>query len=111
MFLLIDILIAGYGVYALYAYYLMVSKGEVKENILLSKTVSFRKCKDQEGYKRYMAPKLLIFGICTFLCGALGFANDYAGVLGNLYLVIMLLFCVILGWFVVVTKKAVKRFW
>lgn len=111
MFLLIDILITGYGIYALYAYFLMISKGEIKENILLSKTVSFKKCKDPDGYKQYIAPKLLIFGIGTLICGVLGFVNDYMGILGNLYLIVMGLFCVLLVWFVTVTKKSVKRFW
>lgn len=111
MFLLIDILISGYGIYALYAYFLMVTKGEVKENILFSKTVSFTKCKDKEGYKQFIAPKVLIFGVGTLACGLLGFINDYTGMLGGLYLVITVLFLILLAWFVAMTKKAVKRFW
>lgn len=111
MFLLIDILVSGYGIYTLYAYFLLVTKGEIKENILFSKSVSFHKCKDKEGYKKYIAPKILIFGIGTLICGVLGFINDYTGILGSWYLAVTVLFLILLAWYVTMTKKGVKRFW
>lgn len=111
MFLLIDVLISGYGIYALYAWFLMVKKGEVKENILFSKTVSFTRCKDKEGYKKFIAPKVLVFGIGTLICGLLGFVSDYTGLLGSLYLIVTVLFLILLAWFTAMTKKAVKIFW
>ena len=68
---IMDLLFAGAGLYAIYAYYLLKTKGEITTSILMSKDVDIRKCKDIEGYKRFVAPKILIFGIAALLYGIL----------------------------------------
>lgn len=111
MYLLLDILVLGAGAYILYAYFLMTKKGEIKENILMPKEVTMSQCKDKEGYVKYVAPKLLMFGIGAVICGVLGFINDYGQALGNWYMGVTVLFLVLLIWFAIGTRKAIKMFW
>jgi len=111
MFVLMDVLIAGYGFYMIYAYVLMKTKGEVKENMLLSAEVKMEKCKDKEAYILYIAPKLLLFGIGVAICGCLGMLNNYMGFLGNIYGVVPIISLALIIWFVVTVKKSVKLFW
>ena len=107
-----DLLFAGAGLYALYAYYLLKTKGEITTSILMSKDVDIRKCKDIEGYKVFVAPKILIFGAAALLYGILGLVNSYVSpVPGVLYTAAMVLFFVILIWFAFQTKKGVQMFW
>ncbi len=72
MFILMDMLVVGCGVYVLYAFYLMKAKGEVKESLLLSNGAKMAKCKDKNAYMAYISPRLLIFGLATIICGGLG---------------------------------------
>ena len=109
---IMDLLFAGAGLYALYAYYLLKTKGEITTSILMSKDVDIRKCKDIEGYKVFVAPKILIFGAAALLYGILGLVNSYVSpVPGVLYTAAMVLFFVILIWFAFQTKKGVQMFW
>ena len=110
-FIWIDVLVAGCGLYIIYAYYLMKVKGIVKESLMLSKDVKFEKCKDKQGYIDFVAPKLLILGICVTLCGGIGVLNDYTQVLGHGYLLVMAVFLGTVIWFSTTIKKAVNRFW
>ena len=109
---LLDIIFIGSGIYVLYAWFLMKTKGEIKTSILMSKDVDLRKCKDLEGYKAYVAPKMIIFGVAALIYGGAGLINAYVFALPNVvYAVIMVLFLVVLIWFGVAAQKGVKKFW
>ena len=109
---IMDLLFAGAGLYALYAYYLLKARGEITTSILMSKDVDIRKCKDIDGYKRFVAPKILIFGTAALLYGILGLVNSYVSpVPGALYAAAMVVFFVILVWFALQTKKGIQMFW
>ena len=47
----LDIIFVGAGVYMLYAWFLMKKKGEIKQEVLMSKDIELKKCKYLEGYK------------------------------------------------------------
>lgn len=111
MFILMDVLVIGCGVYVIYAYYLLKTKGELKEKLLLSDDIKFNKCKDKPGYINYMSPRLLIFGIVCILCGAIGVLNDYTQFMGMGYVAVMVTFLAIVIWFAIIVKKSVKMFW
>lgn len=109
---IMDIIFTGAGIYALYAYVLLKTKGEITTSILMNKDVDIRKCKDIEGYKRFVAPKMLIFGIAAVLYGVLGLVNTYVSpVPQTFYFGAMGVFFVILIWFAFQTKKGVELFW
>lgn len=109
---IMDLIFAGAGIYVLYAYVLLKTKGELVTSILLSKDVDIRKCKDIEGYKRFVMPKILVFGIITVFHGVLGLVNSYAfPVPGAVYGASMAVFFIVLIWYTVQTKKAIQLFW
>ncbi|MEE0418919.1 MAG: hypothetical protein UDG86_02605 [Lachnospiraceae bacterium] len=111
MFILMDMLVVGCGVYVLYAFYLMKAKGEVKESLLLSNGAKMAKCKDKNAYMAYISPRLLIFGLATIICGGLGVWNDYTNVFGLGYLVVMVIFLAMVVWFAMAIKKSLKMYW
>lgn len=111
MFVLLDAIVLGCGVYILYAYYLMKVKGEVKENLLLNPTTPLKRCKDKKAYMEYMGPRLLALGIGALICGGAGLINDYTNFMGSWYLAITVVFLVLVIWFAVAVKKSVKKFW
>lgn len=112
MWSVLDIIFVGAGVYVLYAWILLKTKGEIKTSILMSKDVELRKCKDLEGYKAYITPRMLVFGISALLYGGAGLVNTYVFTLpGVVYGIIMVLFLVVLIWFAMVTRKGIQRFW
>lgn len=111
MFIFMDILVAGCGVYVLYAYYVMRMKGEVKEKLLLSEGTKISKCKDKDAYIRFMLPRLLFFGIVTTIGGVIGILNSYSNFLGMGYLAVLAVFLAAVIWFGISVRKAVKTFW
>ena len=62
VFSLVDILIVGSGIYLLYCWYLLVFRDTVKEGILIPPN-SMKKCRDMEGYKKFMGIRLMIFAL------------------------------------------------
>ena len=109
---IMDLLFAGAGLYALYAFVLLKTKGEFTTSILMNKEVDIRKCKDIEGYKRFVLPKILIFGISALIYGCIGLINTYVMALPQtFYLICMGVFFVILIWYAFQTRKGVQLFW
>ena len=111
MFVLMDVLVVGAGIYFLYCWYLLWFKKEVKEGVLLSKEYPFKKCKDKEGYTRYVAPRLLVLGIVSIMVGIIGLLNDRYQFLGSWYLLVSVAFFLIIIWFALIVKKSYKLFW
>ena len=112
VFGILDVIFVGAGIYVLYAWFLMKTKGEIKTSILMSKDVELRKCKDLEGYKAYIAPRMLVFGIAAILYGAAGLVNTYVTPLpGAVYGAVMALFLAVLIWYAMATRKGVQKFW
>lgn len=108
----LDVIFVGAGIYVLYAWVMMKTKGEIITSILMSKDVELRKCKDLEGYKAYIAPRMLVFGIAAILYGAAGLVNTYVTPLpGAVYGAVMVLFLAVLIWYALATRKGVQKFW
>ena len=109
---ILDVIFVGAGIYVLYAWVMMKTKGEIITSILMSKDVELRKCKDLEGYKAYIAPRMLVFGIAAILYGAAGLVNTYVTPLpGAVYVAVMALFLAVLIWYAMATRKGVQKFW
>ena len=111
MFVFMDLVMFAVGIYFIYVWYLLKYKGQVKEEVLLSKAYPYRRCKDKEGYKAYIGPRLLSIAVVCVVSGGINLVNDFTSIIGPFYLIFSLLFCVILIWFVLVIRKACKKFW
>lgn len=110
MFAIMDFIMVGAGLYLLFAWYLLQFKNEIREGVLVQ-TGMAKKCKDLEGYKHYIAPKLLIFALCAIVSGAVGLYSDYVKPINSyVYLGLTLVFFVVLVLFVRFTKKAQDLF-
>lgn len=105
-----DILILGAGAYLLYAWYLLMYQGKVKEGVLVP-TGSGKKCRDIAGYQKFIGTKLLVFALTAIVCGVIGLVNDYVAQLNSLlYLGMTAIFFVVLIWFTTQAKKGEKEF-
>ncbi|MBU9728718.1 hypothetical protein [Diplocloster modestus] len=111
MFVLLDVIVFGCGIYCLYAWYLMKVKGEVKTGFLVSKDVDMKKCKDLPGYLAYMGPRTLIFALFTTVYGGICLINDFVLQIGSAIFIGMIVFFAALVWFALCTRKAMKTFW
>lgn len=109
---LMDAIFVGAGLYMFYTLYLMKKTGEIKTSMLLSKEVDVRKCKDLEGYKKFMEPKMIIFGAACLVYGAFGLTNSYVMPVPQIaYWIVMAAFLIILVWFALQSRKSVELFW
>ena len=111
MYSMFDLIILVCGIYVLYTWYLMKFKNEIKESLLLPKDVSVKKCKDLSAYIKEMSPEVLIYGLMVVLCGAAGILEDNYHVLGWGYLVMIAVFVAVTVWFILMARKAVKKYW
>lgn len=109
---LMDIIVLGCGLYVLYAYYLLMAKNEIKSGVLISQKVNPKKCRDFEGYRKFIGPKVLALGLSAVISGGIGLYQDYVGPVSRyLYMGFFVLFFAIMIWFVVSIRRAEKLFW
>ncbi len=108
---LMDIIIVAGCIYMLYGYFLLMFKNEIKKGLILSSQSDPSKCKDLEGYKKYVGPRLLIFSICGIVSGCIGIARDnMANFPAAVYWVAYLLFAAAIVWFTISIRKAEKKY-
>jgi len=107
----VGIVVFGCGLYCLYAAFQLKVKGIVNTNLLLTKDMAYKKCKDIEGYKKEMFPVLFIFAILTTICGIVDMLNSFVVDIGILYLISMGLFFVSFIWFAVTAKKLREKYY
>lgn len=110
MFGIMDIIIVAAGVYILYAWYLLMFKGEIREGVLVPQGMA-KRCRDLDGYRRYIGPKVLLFAIAALISGGINLYSDYVSQIpGPVYLGVTALFFAVLIWFIMQTKKAQKEY-
>ena len=110
IFGIMDFLILGAGCYILYAWYLLKFKGVIKEGVLVAQGWASR-CKDLDGYRSFIGPKLLALVVVCFLSGGLCLYSDYVRTVNTyLYLGVTAVFFIVLIWFITQTKKAQKLY-
>lgn len=110
IFSIMDFLILGAGVYILYSWYLLMYKGEIKEGVLVPQGWAGR-CKDLDGYRKFVGSKLLALAIASLVSGGICLYSDYVKPISSyVYLGVTALFFIVLIWFIAQTKKAQKLY-
>ena len=110
MFAIMDFVMVGAGLYLLYAWFLLQFKNEIREGVLVQ-AGNAKRCKDIEGYRKYVAPKLLLFALCALASGGIGLYSDFVRPINSyVYLGFTALFFVVLVIFVRYIKKAQEMF-
>ena len=112
LYSLIDLMIAFCGLYVIVEYAAMVRTKKLRTNMLLPKEVNLSRCKDQEGYIKYIGNKQLAFGVTACINGILGLLQDYKIlVVPVVTTVAMILFIISAGFYVYAYKQGLKKFW
>lgn len=107
---ILSIIILGSGIYCLYAAYMLKAKGVINKTILLGKDVDVKKCKDKDGYIKYVFPKVLLLGIVALIYAAVDLINGYVVKIAIPWMIMMVVFLGVLIWFGAVTSKASRRY-
>lgn len=86
---IMDIVILVCGVYALYAAYVLKTKGKIIKTFLVFKETDVNTCKDLGAYAASMAPKLSTLAGVMILYGVVSLINTYVVSIMSLYWVMM----------------------
>jgi len=107
---MMDVLILAFGVYAVYAAGVLKKEGRIIKTFLVFKDTDVESCRDLQGYANLMAPKLRTFGMSMVAYGIIAFLNDYVLDIGTLYMVGLGIFVLVLIWYGMEVKKAMKEY-
>lgn len=112
LYFLIDMLITAAGVYVVVQYLISLKTHTIQQNLLLPKDVDVKKCKNPEGYIRYIGPRQVIFGLAAVACGVMNLIQDATE--WNSGLVSIggtAVFLVATVWYAYGMRKAVSEYW
>ena len=73
----IDIIVAGVGIYLIYLIYLAKYKGIIHQTFIWRRDDNPNKCRDKEGFVNYLFPRVVICGVVLFIDGLLGVLNRH----------------------------------
>ena len=109
-FSILDWVVLAFGAYALYAAWVLKREGRIIETFLVFKDTDVKKCKDIQGYARYMSPKLWTVGLVMIAYAGISLINTYVITVSSLFWVMMAVFLVSLVWYGMEAKKAMKMY-
>ena len=107
---IMDIVILVCGVYALYAAYVLKTKGKIIKTFLVFKETDVNTCKDLGAYVASMAPKLSTLAGVMILYGVVSLINTYVVSIMSLYWVMMVALIGTLIWYGIQTRNAMKKY-
>lgn len=110
LFNMIDILVLLFGLYALYAAYVLKKDGTIIKTFLVFKETDVESCKDLQGYANFMSPKLWTLGGVMITYSAVSLINTYVVSIISLFWVMMAVFLLVLVWYGFEAKKAMQRY-
>ncbi len=106
----IDLIIFACGIYLLSTVIKIKTTGEINQ-VLLGKNLDIKRCKDVEGYKKFLYPKAMILSVATIVYGGLGLINTYLFDVTYVYYAWILVMIAVLIWYFKQSKKGVQKFW
>ena len=107
---IMDIVILVCGVYALYAAYVLKTKGKIIKTFLVFKETDVNTCKDLGAYAASIAPKLSTLAGVMILYGVVSLINTYVVSIMSLYWVMMVALIGTLIWYGIQTRNATKKY-
>lgn len=109
-FNLLDWIVMGFGAYALYAAWILRREGKIIKTFLVFKDTEVNRCKDLQGYANFMSPKLWTLGVVMIVYAAVSLLNTHVVEIMSLFWVMMAALIVVLVWYAMEAKKALKRY-
>lgn len=110
LFNLIDIMVLGFGFYAMYSAWVLRQDGKIIRTFLALKDTDLDSCKDLQGYANCMSPKLWTLGIVMVVYGGISLLNTYVVSINSLFWLMMAVFLITLFWYGMEVKKAVAKY-
>ncbi len=110
IFNMIDLLVLGFGFYAMYSAWVLQREGRIIRTFLVAKDTDLDSCKDLQGYANYISPKLWTLGIVMAVYGGVSLLNTYVVSVNTLFWLMMAVFLVTLFWYGTEVKKAMKKY-
>lgn len=110
IFNLIDLLVLGFGFYAMYSARVLQKEGKIIRTFLALRDTDLDSCRDLQGYANYMSPKLWTLGIVMIAYSGISLLNTYVVAINSLFWVMMAAFLITLFWYGAQVKKAVKKY-
>lgn len=110
IFNLIDLLVLGFGFYAMYSAFVLRQEGKIVRTFLVFKDTDLNSCKDLQGYANCMSPKLWALGIVMVAYSVISLLNTYVVKIETLFWVMMAVFLLVLFWYGLEVKKAMKEY-
>lgn len=110
IFNLIDLLVLGFGFYAMYSAFVLRQEGKIIRTFLVFKDTDLNSCKDLQGYANCMSPKLWTLGIVMVVYSGISLVNTYVVKIETLFWVMMAVFLLVLFWYGLEVKKAMKKY-
>ena len=109
---IMDLIIAVSGIYVIVQCAVMMKTKKLRSNMLLPRDINLSKCKDQEGYIRYIGVKQLAFGVTALLNGLVGLLQDLAVLtVPVVRSAAMVLFVAAAVWYLYAYKQGMKKYW
>ena len=112
LFMIVDVLVAGCGVYCLGQWWKLKQAGHLVDcKVIFPNGCNAANCRDPEGFYTYIMPRFLIFSLVTFFSGLFATLNDLLTFLPSMAtLVANLIFFLFIVYFGVITSRCYKRF-
>lgn len=110
MFEMMDVIVLVFGFYALYAAWVLKTEGKIIKTFLVFKDTDVDSCKDLAAYAGRMSPKLGALGTAMVVYGAVAVLNVHVVPVPTLYRVMLAVFILVLVWYAVEVKRAMKEY-
>ena len=78
IFNMLDILVLGFGLYAMYAAFVLKREGKIIRTFLVFKDTDLNSCRDLQGYANCMSPKLWTLGTVMVVYSGISLMNTYS---------------------------------
>lgn len=105
-----DIFILGVGVYALYAAWILKREGKIVRTFLVFKETDISACKDLQAYANLMSPRLGALTGVMIIYSILALVNSYVMDIRQLCLAAVGALILVLIWYGMEVKKAMKKY-
>ena len=110
MLSIMDMIVLACGVYALYAAYVLKTKGKVIKTFLVFKDTDIRSCKDLAAYAAEMSPKLYVLAGAMIADGVVAMIDTYLVSVPGLYIAMLVIFIGVLVWYGLQARNAMKKY-
>ncbi|MCR5304165.1 MAG: hypothetical protein K6E33_06330 [Lachnospiraceae bacterium] len=105
---MVDVMIAGCGIYLIWAAWSMIRGGDIPKP-LLPASMETAAIKEKKGIGVEIGKRTLVMGIAAVICGGMDAINEmYIGI-SAINIVLMVLFVVVTVWYCISVRKLYRQ--